>query len=235
VAASDEARRRIERDLHDGAQQRLVSLALQLRAVEAKVPPELGELRSELSAVTKGMVGLLEDLRMIAGGIHPAVLDTGGLGPALKALARRSAVPVELEERTAERFAEQAEVTVYYVVSEALTNVAKHAKASTAWVEVALADGALRVSVADDGIGRASPKEGSGLVGLRDRVEALGGSLILRSPAGKGTWLAAVLPLSRSGAHQLALAGRPRVAQGRHYPTGERGASLFEGTGLASS
>jgi signal transduction histidine kinase len=199
VAASDEARRRIERDLHDGAQQRLVAVALELRAAEAKVPPELVGLRSELSAVVEGMTGLLDDLRTIARGVHPAVLDTGGLGPALKALARRSAVPVELAVRTAERFPEQTEVTVYYVVSEALTNVAKHAKASAVWVEVAVADGALRVSVTDDGVGGARPEGGTGLVGLRDRVEALGGSLVLQSPAGEGTSLAAALPLPAPG------------------------------------
>jgi signal transduction histidine kinase len=200
VAASDEARRRIERDLHDGAQQRLVSLALELRAVEAKVPIGLSELRSELSEVAEGIAGLLDDLRTIARGVHPAVLDTGGLGPALKALARRSAVPVELDVRTAERFPEQTEVTAYYVISEALTNVAKHAKASVVRVDVETADGALHVTVTDDGGGGASPERGSGLVGLRDRVEALGGSLVLRSPAGEGTSLAAVLPLPRPAA-----------------------------------
>jgi signal transduction histidine kinase len=195
VAAADEARRRIERDLHDGAQQRLVSLALQLRGAEAQVPREATELRSELSDIAEGMAGLLEDLRTMARGVHPAVLDTGGLGPALRALGRRSPVPVELRTDTTGRFPEQTEVAVYYVVSEALTNVAKHSHASAVRVEVTLAGNALRVLVADNGTGGANPQGGSGLVGLRDRVEAIGGSLELHSPPGAGTSLKAVLPL----------------------------------------
>lgn len=195
VAAADEARRRIERDLHDGAQQRLVALALQLRAAEAKVPQQAIELRSELSDIAEGIAGLLEDLRTMARGVHPAVLDTGGLGPALRALGRRSPVPVDLWINATGRFPEQTEVAVYYVVSEALTNVAKHSHASAVRVEVTLAENTLRVLVADDGTGGANPQGGSGLVGLRDRVEAIGGSLELHSPPGAGTSLKADLPL----------------------------------------
>ncbi len=197
VAASDEARRRIERDLHDGAQQRLVSLALALRAAEAKVPAEDAELRSELSAVADGLTELLDELRTIARGVHPAVLDTGGLGPALRALGRRSPVPVQLDVASG-RYPEQLEVSVYYVVSEALTNVAKHANASFVRVEVAVHDRALHVIVADDGVGGARLQAGSGLVGLRDRVEAVGGSLELHSLPGGGTSLEALMPLPGS-------------------------------------
>jgi signal transduction histidine kinase len=195
VAAADEARRRIERDLHDGVQQRLVSLALDLRAVQAAVPDEQDELRTELARLAEGMAGLLDDLRETARGIHPAVLDSGGLGPALKALARRSAVPVELQVTADDRLAKAVEVAAYYVVSEALTNVAKHARASVARVVVEASGPELKVSVSDDGVGGASPTGGSGLIGLKDRVEALGGSLALESPPDAGTKLYAVLPL----------------------------------------
>ncbi len=195
VAAFDEARRRIERDLHDGAQQRLVSLALGLRAAQAAVPAELTQVHAELSALAEGMDGLLEDLRTMARGIHPAILDSGGLGPALKTLARRSAVPVELEVETNGRLPERVEVAAYYVVSESLANVAKHAQATVARVDVALREGRLWVRVRDDGRGGADPTRGSGLTGLWDRVEALGGTLRLTSPTGGGTTVEAVLPL----------------------------------------
>lgn len=197
VSASDEARRRIERDLHDGVQQRLVSLALDLRAAQASVPAELGGLGPELARVAEGMAGVLDDLRETARGIHPAVLDSGGLGPALKALARRSAVPVELDVRAEERLGEAVEVAAYYVVSEALTNVAKHAQASLVRVGVELSGGELQVTVSDDGIGGADPAAGSGLIGLKDRVEALGGSLSLQSLPGAGTTVEVVLPLDK--------------------------------------
>ena len=132
AAAADETRRRIERDLHDGAQQRLVSLALQLRAAQETVPPELSRLRAELDRVAAGLAGALEELREYARGVHPAILADGGLAPALKALARRSPVPVTLEVHLAGRLPERVEVTAYYVVSEALANAAKHAGASGA-------------------------------------------------------------------------------------------------------
>jgi signal transduction histidine kinase len=195
VAAGDQARRRIERDLHDGTQQRLVSLVLDLRAAEAAVPPERPELRAQLARVADGLTGALEELRELSRGIHPAILSEGGLGPALKALARRSAVPVELEVDVQARLPEPVEVAAYYVVSEALANAAKHAHASVAHVEAQARDGLLHLSVRDDGVGGAAPGGGSGLVGLADRVEALGGTIRVRSPAGRGTRLQIDLPI----------------------------------------
>ena len=196
VATADATRRRIERDLHDGAQQRLVSLALELRAVEEHVPPELDELRAELSSVADGLTGVLDGLREIALGIHPALLAEGGLEPALRTLARRSTVPVELDARAGGRLPEPVEVAAYYVVSEALTNAAKHAQASVVQVKVEAEDGVLRVSVRDDGVGGADPDQGSGLVGLKDRAEAIGGRISLASARGRGTALQVELPLA---------------------------------------
>jgi signal transduction histidine kinase len=195
VAAGDDALRRIERDLHDGTQQRLVSLGLELRAAEAMVPPESDELRARLSHAAQGLAEAVEDLQEISRGIHPAILSKGGLGPALKALARRSAVPVELDLRVDRRLPEPVEVTAYYVVSEALTNAAKHANPSVIRVEAEAADGAVRIAVRDDGAGGADPDHGSGLVGLQDRVEAIGGLLEVTSPPGGGTSLLVTIPL----------------------------------------
>jgi signal transduction histidine kinase len=195
VAAADETRRRIERDLHDGAQQRLVLLALQLRAAQATVPPELDALKADLSRSAEGLANVLEDLREIARGIHPAILAEGGLGAALKTLARRSPIPVELDVRTGVRLPERIEVAAYYVVSEMLTNAAKHAHASHVQVGVVATNGTLRVSVSDDGAGGADPARGSGLVGLKDRVEALGGAISVQSPPGAGTAVDVELPL----------------------------------------
>jgi signal transduction histidine kinase/HAMP domain-containing protein len=196
VTTADDTRRRIERDLHDGAQQRLVSLALQLRGAKAGVPPGLGELQAELAEVAGGITDVLDDLREMARGIHPAVLVEGGLGPALNTLARRSAIPVELHVRTKGRLPEPIEVGAYFVVSEALTNVAKHARASSVTVDVDAVDGVLRLSVRDDGVGGAAFGRGSGLVGLKDRVEALGGRIAIESADGAGTALRVELPLS---------------------------------------
>jgi signal transduction histidine kinase len=146
VATADQTRRRIERDLHDGAQQRLVSLVLQLRAVKAAIPAELKELAAELDGVAAGMDGALEDLREFARGIHPAILAEGGLGPALRTLARRAPVPVQLQVLAQGRLPEPVEVAAYYVVAEALANAAKHARAAGVTVEVEeAADGVLRV------------------------------------------------------------------------------------------
>jgi signal transduction histidine kinase len=195
VATADATRRRIERDLHDGAQQQLVSLALGVRAVQAMIPPELDQLRAELSRVVEGHTSVLDELREIAHGIHPAILAEGGLAPALKTLARRSPVPVELDLRTGLRLPEAVEVAAYYVVSEALTNAAKHARASTVHVAVEERAGMLRVSVRDDGDGGADPDRGLGLLGLKDRVEAIGGTMVLQSPRGEGTSLVVELPL----------------------------------------
>jgi signal transduction histidine kinase len=195
VAAADETRRRIERDLHDGIQQRLVSLGLELRAAEEGMPPHQVEAKRALARVADGLTGALDELRELARGIHPAILSEGGLGPALKALARRSAVPVELEVDVEARLPERVEVASYFVVSEALANAAKHARASVAHVNVETVDGLLHVSIRDDGVGGADPARGSGLIGLTDRVQALGGTLILLSPPGEGTTMRAELPL----------------------------------------
>jgi signal transduction histidine kinase len=190
VAAGDESRRRIERDLHDGAQQRLVTLALKVRSHESEIPPELTDLFGE---VVSGLEEILNDIRELSRGIHPAALSRAGLGSALKALGRRAPLPVEVTVRIPARPVARIEIAVYYVVAEALTNVAKHAQASHAVVEVAEADGVIRVSVSDDGIGGADLTEGSGLLGLRDRVDALGGTMTVTSPA-SGTTLVVELP-----------------------------------------
>jgi signal transduction histidine kinase len=196
VATADETRRRLERDLHDGAQQRLVSLRLALRAAQTIVPSHLGELGDELEQVADGLEGVLDELREMARGIHPAILAKGGLAPALKTLARRWTVPVKLDMRDVARLPERVEVATYYVVSEALTNAAKHAQASLVSVEVETVEGALRLCVRDDGVGGADPIRGSGLIGLKDRVEALGGTITIQSPLGSGTAVRVELPLN---------------------------------------
>jgi signal transduction histidine kinase len=202
VATADATRRRIERDLHDGAQQQLVSLALILRAAQATLPKELGQHRSELDHVVDGLTTALDDLREIALGIHPAGLSEDGLTPALKRLVSRSPLRVNLEVRADGRFPEPVEVTAYYVVSEALTNAVKYAEAPAVDVEVAAEGGELRVEVRDDGRGGADPAEGSGLLGLRDRVEAIGGTMRLTSPSGAGTSLIVLLPLRDQAARR---------------------------------
>ncbi len=194
VTTADATRRRIERDLHNGAQQQLFALALELDAAQAAVPPELDEQRARLSGVVDGLNSVLEELREIARGIHPAVLTEGGLGPALEMLARRSPVRVELAVHAEERLTQRVEVAAYYVISEALTNAAKHARASSVRVDVDVGDGVLHVTVRDDGVGGADPARGSGLLGLKDRVEAIGGSISLHSPADAGTRLQVELP-----------------------------------------
>lgn len=195
VTTADAIRRRIQRDLHDGAQQQLFALALELDAAQGAMPPELGEHRAKLSQVVDGLTSVLEELREMARGIHPAILSERGLGPALEMLARRSPVPVDLAVRAEERLPERVEDAAYYVVSEALTNAAKHARASNVEVNVDVRGGALRVAVRDDGVGGADPDRGSGLLGLKDRVEAIGGSISLHSPADQGTSLQVELPL----------------------------------------
>jgi signal transduction histidine kinase len=195
VTASDEARRRIERDLHDGTQQRLVSLQLAVRAAEARVEPEQPDLQGELSRVATGLADAVEEVREISRGIHPAILSEGGLGPALRTLARRSSIPVELEVTHEARVPEPIEVAAYFVASEALANATKHAQASKVEVSLAQENGGLLLFIRDDGVGGADPARGSGLVGLNDRVEALGGSVTVSSRPGEGTQVAAELPL----------------------------------------
>jgi signal transduction histidine kinase len=196
IAAADQARQRIERDLHDGAQQRLVSLALWLREAQAGVPPGLDELRAQLGKAVASANDALEEVQEIARGLHPAVLASGGLRPALQALARRSPVPVRLELLTEQRLPGHVEVSVYYIVAEALTNAAKHARASAVSIRAEVVDQLLLVAVTDDGTGGAVVGSGTGLVGLKDRVEALGGRLRVSSPDGGGTSLTAELPIT---------------------------------------
>jgi signal transduction histidine kinase len=196
VAAADQTRRRVERDLHDGAQQRLVSLALRLRAEQAALPPEAAEVAERLDAAVKAALGLQAELREISHGLYPAILAESGLRPALRLLARRSGFPVNVDVRVAERLAESVEAVAYYAVSEALTNVARHADATAAEVEVTAEDGVLRVRVRDDGRGGADFSRGSGLTEVKDRVEAFGGRVSLHSPRGAGTLVEITLPRS---------------------------------------
>jgi signal transduction histidine kinase len=193
VAASDEARRQFERDLHDGAQQRLLALGLRLRTAAAA--HEGGDVRNEIDDIAAGLMAAIEDLREISRGIHPAVLSRAGLPPALRTLGRRSSVPVEMDLRIDGRLPEPVEVCAYYVVSEMLTNAAKHARASVVQVDAEASGGTLRVRVRDDGIGGADPRRGSGLVGLKDRIEALGGTFLVHSPPGGGTTVSCELPV----------------------------------------
>ena len=195
IAASDEARRRIERDLHDGTQQRLVSLGLELRLAQAMVPAELPELGARIGQVAEELNGVVEDLREIARGIHPAILSEGGLGPALRTLARRAAIPVELEVTAIARPPEPIEVAAYYVCSEALTNATRHAHASVVRVAVEERDDRLHLSIRDDGVGGVNSARGSGLIGLRDRVEAVGGTFEVSGRPGRGTLIHVQLPL----------------------------------------
>lgn len=195
VTAADQARRRFERDLHDGAQQRIVSLGLELRALEASMPSDQRDLRDQVSRLVDGLSGVSADLQEISRGIHPAILSRGGLGPAIKTLARRSAVPVELDLDVDRRLPESVEVAAYYVVAEALTNAAKHARASVVTVGASADEHELCVTVSDDGVGGAVSGGGSGLIGLKDRVEALAGRLDIASSAGSGTTLTVTIPL----------------------------------------
>jgi len=195
IAAGDQARRRIERDLHDGAQQQLVSLALGLRATEARVPAGLDDLRTDVGRFADRLTNVVEELREMSRGIHPAILTKGGLSPAVEALALRSPVPVKLTVGCEGRLPERIEVAVYYVVSEALTNAAKHANASHVKIDLQAGEGTLSLTIRDDGVGGADASGGSGLTGLKDRVEALGGTIEVASPPGRGTRLDIAIPL----------------------------------------
>jgi signal transduction histidine kinase len=203
VATADATRRRIERDLHDGAQQRLVSLALDLRAAEAAAAAGTGDLAPDLDRVAAGLDDVLADLREIARGLHPAVLADGGLAPALKTLVRRAAIPVHLDVQVDRRLPDPVEIAAYYTVAEALTNAAKHAGATAVDIEVSVTDGMLNVCVRDNGCGGANFGEGTGLVGLKDRAEALGGRLQLHSVPGAGTVLEITLPLDEPGGGKI--------------------------------
>ncbi|GAA2344704.1 DUF4118 domain-containing protein [Dactylosporangium salmoneum] len=198
VTAADNTRRQLERDLHDGTQQRLLSLALQLRTVEASIPPGQDTVKEELSSAVSGLIGVCEDLRELSRGIHPAILSKGGLGPALKTLARRSTLPVNLTVDIDRRLPERVEVTAYYIVSEALTNAAKHARATLVCVDAEADDTTLGLTIRDNGVGGASTGKGSGLIGLQDRTEALRGKMEITSPPGAGTTLLFSVPLKSS-------------------------------------
>jgi signal transduction histidine kinase len=195
VASAYATRRQIERDLHDGIQQRLVTLALELQGVRDGVPSDRQELLARLSDVENDVRAVIDELREISRGIHPAVLSQGGLGPALKSLARRSGVPVQLHVGATPRLPQAVEVAAYYAVSEALTNATKHSKASGADVDLEVRDGTLELSIRDDGVGGADPAQGSGIVGLTDRIEALGGTIAVTSPPGEGTSITLTLPV----------------------------------------
>jgi signal transduction histidine kinase len=195
VEASDAERRRLERNLHDGAQQRLVALSVALRLAEGKIREEPREAADLLAAASEELMEALTELRELAQGIHPAVLTEQGLEAALEVLAARAPIPVELDMRLPERLPGPIEATAYYVVSEALANVVKHADACSARVFAERMDGLAQVEVADDGVGGADPHGGSGLSGLRDRVEALDGRLLVASPPGRGTLVRAELPV----------------------------------------
>jgi signal transduction histidine kinase len=195
IAAADAERRRIERDLHDGAQQRMVSVAITLGLAEQrfKTDPEsaaqlVAQAREEAQAAVK-------ELRELARGIHPAVLSDHGLGPALEALASRAPVPVDVSGVPESPLSHEVEVCAYFVTAEALTNVAKYARANSASVELTVEDDRLRVQVRDDGVGGADPAVGTGLRGLRDRVDALDGELDVESPPGGGTTVTVKVPL----------------------------------------
>ena len=196
VEAGLAERRRLERNLHDGAQQRLVALSLTLRIAQNQIAPRPRARRPQMvGAAQEELTRALEELRELARGIHPAVLSDRGLGPAVEALAVRSPLPVKVVEVPGERLPEPVEAAAYFVIAEALTNVAKYANASTATVAVRRVNGHAHVEVRDDGVGGADPGRGSGLRGLADRVGALDGSLALDSPPGSGTTLRAEIPV----------------------------------------
>ena len=194
VESSDAARRRIERDLHDGAQQRLVSLALKLRLARSRLPDEPQRAQQLLEDAGRELEVALAELRELARGIHPAVLSERGLDAALRALVNRAPLPVELTSATNGHLPDNVQAAAYFVVAEAITNVAKYAQASHAAVSVQHHDGRVVVEVSDDGVGGADPEKGSGLRGLADRVAALNGRLDVQSEPGHGTTVRAIIP-----------------------------------------
>ena len=198
VAATDQARERIERHLHDSALQHFLAVAMQFGNVQASLPPGQEQTKAELSRALRSLNSAVDDLREVAQGIHPTLLAAGGLPPALKALARKSPVPVDLDLHTGHRMPPVVEVAAYHVVSEALTNAAKHANATVVHVQAATRDDTLHLSIRDDGVGGADPNRGTGLTGLRDRVEALGGHLNITNPTDGGTLLLATIPYAHA-------------------------------------
>lgn len=194
VVAADEERRRVERNLHDGAQQRLVTVALHLHLVKRRLETDPAQVPQLVDSAVTELTLAIEEIRELVRGLHPRLLSDRGLRPALAGLAERSLLPVEIVETPSERLPAPVEAAAYYVVAEALANAAKHSRATRVTVRVARTDSCTRVEVADDGVGGADPAGGSGLRGLADRVAALGGTLDVRSSAGAGTTLAAELP-----------------------------------------
>jgi signal transduction histidine kinase len=197
IAAADNERRRIERDLHDGAQQRMVSVAVTLGLAEAKMRSDVNAAAALIAEARQEAQLAVQELRELARGIHPAVLSDRGLGPALEALAARAPVPVDVSGVPAEPLPRPVEAAVYFVTAEALTNVAKYAQADTASVALSVDDSTLRLEIRDDGVGGADSSTGSGVAGLCDRVEALEGVLTVDSPPGAGTTVTAEIPLRR--------------------------------------
>jgi signal transduction histidine kinase len=196
VEVGDAERRRLERNLHDGAQQRLVSVALELNMVAAKLERDPRAARELLATAQSDLSQGLAELRELARGIHPVILTERGLGPALDSLLARATVPVEIAELPEERLTASVEAAAYYIVAEAITNVSRYADASHATVSVGRSNGAATVVVSDDGVGGADPAQGSGLRGLAARVEALNGRLNVESPPGRGTRITAEIPLA---------------------------------------
>src|SRR4051812_9183005 len=194
VQATDEERRRLERNLHDGAQQRLVALSLSLRLVRSRMDADVGDAAELLDECVAELLGATSELRELARGIHPAILTDRGLGAALKAVAARAPVPVEVTSSVTERMPAQVEAAVYFVVAEALTNVARYSEATRAEVRLERREATVTVEVSDDGVGGAEAATGSGLSGLRDRLASLDGTLAVVSPPGEGTIVKAVIP-----------------------------------------
>ena len=193
-------RRRLERNLHDGAQQRLVALALDLKIVQARLE-EYPRGAAALLAAAREELGLaIEELRDLARGLHPPVLTERGLRVALESLAKRAPMPVRIEAPLARRLPDEVETTLYYLVAEALTNAAKHSRATAVTVRLSVAGGRVRVRISDDGTGGGAVRAGGGLRGLAERLEELAGELVVDSPAGAGTTLTGVIPLARGGA-----------------------------------
>jgi PAS domain S-box-containing protein len=215
VAAGDEARRRIERNLHDGTQQRLVALGLDVQTVRDSIPDQ-GEARTGLERIRHELEVVLEDVRELSRGLHPALLSQAGLEPSLRALARKSPIPVNLDVNVRERPSESTETAVYYVISEALANAAKHARASEVSVMLTSSASDIRAIIEDDGCGGAEASAGSGLVGLIDRIEALGGRFALDSPPGHGTRISIEMPLTAEPIDSLA-----RVPRGGQSTPGD--------------
>jgi PAS domain S-box-containing protein len=213
ITAGDDARRRIERNLHDGTQQRLIALGLDLQAVRTGIPPELADAHAGLERIGDDLEEVLDDVRELSRGLHPALLTQAGLGASLRALTRNFPVPVKLDVNVAERPSESIEIAVYYVISEALANVVKHARALEIAVTLRTSTKGIRATIEDDGVGGAEASGGSGLVGLIDRIEALGGRFTLDSPPDQGTRIAIELPLTEARVDDAARLANRRSSQ----------------------